>query len=405
MSTATIAAATEAEAEDFGQLERTLGQAGPAEVLEQLRAALDRRGEYRALLDAMLLDARRELGLPLVAQGSLTDLPEPARSRFEDRYIEALRTIGRKLIAAGRIPEAWPYFRLLGETEPIREAIEAYQPPDNSDDPTLNQIIEIAFGQAAHPRKGFAMVLEHYGICAAITAFEQLPPDLGHRADAAERLIRSLHEQLRANLRADIARTEDESSAPETASIPELLQGRDRLFADDNYHVDLSHLASVVRLAPLTTDPQILRQAVELTDYGRRLSPRHRYEGEPPFEQTYEDHALYLRGLLGENVEEAIAHFTAKLSPPDPDGYMDYGQTVPAQSLVRLLLRTGRLEQAIEVAAQHLSGVPEGALFVPTAFQLCQQAGRFDLMERIAREKGDLVSFVAAILKRDAKLA
>ena len=51
---------------------------------------------------------------------------------------------------------------------------------------------------------------------------------------------------------------------PEGASIAELVNGREWLFADDSYHVDISHLASVVRMSTLVTDPAMIAKAVEL---------------------------------------------------------------------------------------------------------------------------------------------
>jgi hypothetical protein len=276
----------------------------------------------------------------------------------------------------------------------VAAAIEAYRPAEG--DEQVGQIIEIAFNQGAHPRRGFELILEHYGTCSAITAFEHLPPEESVRVPCAAALVRQLHEQLSFSLRADIARR-GQPAPPEGASIPELIAGKPWLFADDAYHIDISHLGAVVRMAPLLTDPEALGLAIELTDYGRNLSGRHRYEGEPPFENLYEDHGLYLRALRGENVEEAVAHFRAKLPPPDPDG--SPSETLPAQVLVRLLERVGRLEEAIAVAAEHLADVPESWLACTPLPVLCRRANRPDLLAKAARQRGDLVQYAAAILQ------
>jgi hypothetical protein len=206
--------------------------------------------------------------------------------------------------------------------------------------------------------------------------------------------VRHLHEQLTASLRADIAR-HGQPVPPEGTSIPGLMAGRAWLFVDDAYHLDVSHLAAVVRMAPLLTDPGSIALAIELADYGRNLSGRYHYEGSPPFERPYEDHAIYLRALLGQDVEGAIAHFRAKLPAPDSDGP---GDTLPAQILVRLLVRLGRLEPAIDVAAAHLAGYPDSALICPSLPQLCQRAGRPDRLAQLSRDGGDLVHYAAALL-------
>ena len=388
--------ATGRDAPAFDDLDRTLQGDGPGAALDRLIALLEENGDARALLDALLLKARHELGLPLIHSGGVSEIPEPTRSQFEERYVEAIRTVGARLLAAGEIAAAWPYFRALGEKEAVAEAIEGFE-ADEADD-RLGAVIEVAFNEGAHPRRGFDLILEHYGICSAISAFEHLPPDESLRKACAGRLVRDLHAQLSANLRAEVARRGQPSPAA-SATIPDLLAGRDWLFDDDAYHIDVSHLAAVVRIAPSLEDPDELAKAVELTAYGRRLSDRLRYEGEPPFDRLYEDHAVYLGGLLGRDLDAAIDHFRAKLTPPGPDGLADLAETLAAQVLVRMLVRSGRTGEALDLAAEHLAGLPESTLICPGVAQLCQAAGRPDRLARIARDRGDLVHYAAAILQ------
>jgi hypothetical protein len=378
----------------FDDLDQALRSSGAAAALDRLATALAERGEFRALLDALLLKARHDLGLPLVQVGTLSDLPEPARTAYEDRYVEALRDVGGRLLRAGDIPGAWPYFRAIAERPPVVEALEAYRPAEADD--RLGAVIDVAFNQGAHPRKGFELILDHYGACSAITAFEQLPPDEPTRAACAELLVRHLHAQLVDNLRGEVER-HGRPVPPEGTSVTALVAGRPWLFDDDAYHLDVSHLGAVVRISPLLADPATIALAVELTDYGRHLSDRYRYEGDPPFERTYEDHAVYLRALLGQGVDAAIAHFRAKLPPGEADGDRD---TIPAQVLVRLLVRLGRLDQAIDVAAEHLAGLPDSLLGCPSLAQLCQMAGRPDRLAQASRRCGDLVNYAAAVLQR-----
>ncbi len=381
--------------DSFEALDRALVNSGPEAALDELVGHLAGRGDFRGLLDALLLKARHELGLPLIQVGSLADLPEPTRARYEERYVEAIRSVGGRLLASGDIPAAWPYYRAIAEPEPVARAIDAYTPGEG--DERLGQVVEVAFNQGAHPRKGFELILDHYGTCSAISAFEHLPPDDATRVACADRLVRQLHGHLTANLRGEIARR-GQPLPTDGPSISELIAGRDWLFDDEAYHLDVSHLAATVRVAPMLTDPETIAMAAGLTDYGRNLSERNRYEGEPPFERIYEDHGIYLRALLGEDVDAAIAHFEAKIAPADPesDGRDD---ALPAQVLVRLLLRLDRVEKAIDVAGEHLAGFPEAALICPSAAQLCQRAGRPERLARIARDHGDLVNYAAAILQ------
>lgn len=368
-----------------------------------LASRLEAQGNYRALLDARLLQARFELGLPPIQSGSLNDVPEPTRSRFEDRYVAAIREVGEKFLAIGDIPAAWPYFRAIGEPGAVARAIEAYQPSEEDD--RLNSMIEVAFNQGANPRKGFELILGHYGTCSAISSFEHLPRDEAIRVSCSGKLVRQLHEHLLGNLRSEVSHR-GQPLPPEGTSIAELLEGRDWLFHEEAYHVDVSHLASTVRVSTMLTDPEVIALAFDLTEYGRRLSGRHVFEGDPPFDRVYDDHGVYLRALLGREVEEALAHFRAKLSPEgsDPAEGFDEGfgprpvDTVPAQVFVGLLARLGRLEEAIEVASEHLAGLPEASLFCPSVAQLCHLAGRPDRLAEEARKNSDPVQYAAARL-------
>lgn len=376
----------------FDALDDILRRSGPSAAIGHLVAEMEARGEPRPLLDALLLKARHDLGLPAVQAPALSDIAEPLRTRYEERYVEAIRHVGGKLLTQGDIVSAWPYFRAIGEKEPIVAALDRFTPGEG--DESVGHVVEVAFNQGVHPRRGFELILDHFGVCSAISSFEGLPPDEAIRVACAGSLIRRLHEHLVMSLRAEIERL-GHPAPPEGESVPQLIAGRDWLFEDDAYHLDVSHLGAVVRVAPMVEDREALEKAVELTDYGRRLSERHQYEGEPPFDRLYEDHGIYLRALLGRDIDAAIAHFREKLPPVDPDGD---GDTLAAQVLVRLLLRVNRLEEAIAVSAEHLANVPEGMLMVPSLAQLCGRAGRLDLLAKTARDQGDPVRYAAAIL-------
>ncbi len=400
MTEATEDASTSA----FDAIDRSLDASGPAVALGRLVARLDERGDARGLLDALLLQARHELGLPLVQVGNLAEIPEPTRSEYEDRYVEAIRRVGRKLLDGGDLVAAWPYFRVLGEKDEIARAIEAYRPSGEPGDEGLGAVVDVAFNQGVHPRRGFELILDHYGACSSITAFEHLPPDESTRVACADRLVRHLHEHLVANLRAEIARRGQPLPA-EGTPIRDLIAGRDWLFDDDGYHLDISHLGAVVRISPLLTDRDTLALAVGLTDYGRQLSDRHRYSGEPPFRRPlHVDHGVYLRALLGQDVETAIAHFRGKLPVIDASDSDEerFDDPMPAQVLIRLMVRLGRFEEAIDVAADPAGGpLPDAGdrRPQPQLQRSCQMAGRPDRLALLARRQGDVVHYAAARLQ------
>jgi hypothetical protein len=377
----------------FDLLEGVLRTGGPAAAIDRLIEQLNTAGDYRALLDALLLKARHELALPLISSGALSDLPEPVRTQYEERYIAAIRLVGSRYLEGGDILGAWPYYRAIAEQDPVAQAIARYQPSEN--DERLGAVIDVAFSQGVSQRRGFELILEHYGTCPAISAFEQLPPPDGAlRIACAERLIRHLHRELTANLRSEIA-SRGQVVPPEGSSIETLVTGRSWLFSDDAYHIDISHLSAVVRISVLIDDPAVIALAAQLTDYGRQLSPRLVYEGTPPFERIFEDHGTYLRALLGRDVDRAIARFEEKVRQDDG---ASGDAALPAQTLVNLLARVGRVGPAIDVAAAHLATIPETALSCPSVAQLCQRAGLHHRLAQIARANGDLVNFAAAVI-------
>jgi hypothetical protein len=378
----------------FPSLEDALRDDGPSAALEKLIAHLDSQGQYRTLLDALLLKARHELGLPLITSGSLASLPEPARSQYEEKYVDAIRSIGERHLGTGDIPSAWAYYRAIAENEPVARAIRDYEPSAN--DERLGAIIEVAFNHGVSPDRGFELILNHYGTCPAITAFEQLPPtEAAARTTCATMLIRHLHRDLAANIRSEIT-TRGENLPAVGTPIADLLIDRDWLFTDESYHIDVSHLAAVVRMSLLVSDRDVMELAVDLTEYGRRLSPRLVFDGPPPFEKIFEDHGIYLKALLGREVIQAVDHFRGKLTGEAVD-HDDVA--LAAQTLVSLLDRLGQVDAAINVAATHLAGFPETALACPGVAELCLRAGQPGRLATIAREQGDPVTFTAALLE------
>src|SRR5262249_33042441 len=145
-----------------------------------------------------------------------------------------------------------------------------------------------------------SLILARYGTCQGITACEQLlaqglKQDV--RNDCIRLLVRQLHRELLERLGAEIAAKE--GRAPAGASVPMLLKGRDWLFEDENYHIDTSHLNAVVRLSRLLPKGEELLLAMQLCEYGQRLSQRYRYPDPPPFEDVYADTAVFLRTAAG----------------------------------------------------------------------------------------------------------
>jgi hypothetical protein len=332
------------------------------------------------------MQARHKIGLPLIFNASLDDLPQSQRHTYEEAMREAARETGCLFLADGDIPRAWPYFRAIGDPAPVAAAIENIDSHDQ-----LDAIIEIAFGQGVHPRKGFEMLLKNHGICRAITFFEQYP-DPKSRDQCALLLLRALHAELIDNLKHAISRTE--GHPPDGSSVTELIRGRDWLFGDLDYYVDTAHLTAIIPLALDFTDAEALRLAIELCDYGAHLSSQFQYRTEPPFEDFYNDHAIFIKALAGCDIDTAVTHFRNKVGTSDP-AKTGIG---PAQVLVMLLTRLKQYKDAIDVSLEYLGDQNPNQLACPTIPQLCQLEGDYDSLREVARRRGDLLNFTAAAI-------
>jgi hypothetical protein len=375
----------------FDDLQKTFDTQGPAAAIDKLCENLRANKEYGTLFYALLMKKRHELGVSPVATGSNQDLPAEVHQRFEEGIREAAVSVGNYYLEEGQIPQAWGYFRMLGETGPVYQALEKHTFKNDED---AHPLIDIAFHQGVHPRKGFDWILDRYGICSAITTLgggEALTnPDV--KSYCIKRLVRSLHADLRERLKAEIAHKQ---GFPATGtSIPDLIAGRDWLFEDDSYHIDISHLSSVVQMSTQLDAGEELKLARELCAYGKKLSSRFQFHSDPPFENQYHDFDPFLSILTGEDVPGGLAHFHKKADEADPETVGSY----PAEVLVNLLLRLDRPKEALAVARKHLARLGDQRLSCPSIVDLCKQTGDFETLAEVAREQGNPVNFVAGII-------
>jgi hypothetical protein len=387
------------EPHGFDELEQTLAAVGPAAAIDHLCADLRANKDYTALFYALLMKKRHELGVSPIPTGSAQDLPAAAHAAYEEAIREAGRLVGGLFLRDRNLPQAWLYFRMLGETEPMRQALEQYEPQEGED---LQPIVQIAFYEGVHPKRGLDLILSRFGICNAITTLSN--PELGHPADVRQyclqRLVRALYAELRERLTAEVARQEGQPPAeaaapPDTPGVVRrLIAGRDWLFGDDFYHIDVSHLSSVVQMSLHLTPCPELGLARELCAYGQRLSGRFLGAGEPPFEEQYHAYDHYLSVLTGENVEQGLSYFREQVEKNDLEAVGTY----PAEVLVTLLLRLNRPAEALAVSRKYLATVDPRRLTCPSITELCQQTGDYRTLAGVAREQGDPVHFLAGLL-------
>jgi hypothetical protein len=379
----------------FSWIDQVRRTAGDDQAFDALADRFKRDKQYGNVFNVRLLKSRLNLGLPLTAHPPIAEVPAELQQRYQEAYLDAAREVGSLFLTDGNLPGAWPYFRAVGDVKPIADALEALD-VDRAESmdahERLGAIIQIAFNEGINPRKGFELTLKHFGICRAITMFSGYPQKAG-RDESLRLLVQSLHREIVENLKRTISRVE--GTTPDTDSIPVLITGREWLFENDAQYTDSSHLAGLLRFAVELEDANALRQAVEIAHYGCQLSATFQYDDDPPFERAYEDRGIYLRALLGEDVDRAIAHFEAKAA--SFDAYRD--GTRPAEVLIELLCRLDRHADAIRAFRTYLSGVSPEHLSCPTLPQLCEMAGDFDQLRQVAEEQADPLSYLAAVIR------
>ncbi len=384
----------------FERLRSAVAAEGPAAAAEKLVAELRDAGDFQNLFYALLLKKRVELGVSPFPTGPANELPSHTHEPYENAIREAGREVGNALLARKQFPQAWSFFRMLGEPEPVKAALEAFDPGPDDD---IYPVIEIAWQGGVLPKKGFDLVLDRHGVCSAITMVSS--SDITGNADLRDhcvgRLARTLHAQLSERLRGDLAGRGIE--VPADAGISQMVESHPEIMADDAYHIDTSHLSSVVQMSTyLPAGPENLL-AQELCAYGRRLSRTLQGHNDAPFDDGYDDYLAFLKVIAGApapprvgnpaDVDAGLARFRAKAEREAAEG-----STYAAQVYVNLLLRANRPVEALAAAKQFLLAEDDRNLICPGVNDLAKKAGDFAALADAAKARNDPVGFLAGLI-------
>ncbi|MFO0939029.1 MAG: hypothetical protein U0798_21210 [Gemmataceae bacterium] len=366
-----------------------LASSDPSAAADLLIQELSDGQDPKALFYAYLLKARVGYGANPYPTGSAHDLPVEVHEAYETQIREASRNVGSLLLEKREIAKAWPFFELIGEIEPVRKAIEQYHPAEDED---AYPVIDVAWRVGVHPEKGFDLLLGQQGICSTITMMSGT--DLSQKPDLRDaclgKLVFALHKQLGERIRGDLEQRG--RPAPEDVAWKTLLT--DDLFAEESYHIDLSHLQSVVQMAMHLPNGPALDAVRDLCEYGKRLSPNlKRQASDPPFDESYDSYLTYFNIVAGIDVDSGIEYFHFKAAAG-----MAEGMTYPACVLVNLLIRIGRDQQALAVAKEFFAGFSPHELSCPGVVELARKVGDFDAAALAARQSGDAVTFLASTI-------
>ena len=375
--------------EVYDRLKKTLADKGPSAAVSQLCDDLRELGDLNALFYALLMKKRVDLGVSPFPTGSSSELPANTHEAYEQAIRDAGRLVGSEFLKQHDLRKAWFYFNMLGETDPVRQYIDAFVPTDADD---VQPIVEVGLYHGVHPAKGFDIVVSRYGICNAITTysgqdFSRIPEAKQHCIRA---LVRSLYDQLLERLKTDLESRG--GKAEDGATVGSIVAAHPELFEEGAYHIDTSHLSSVAQFSlELDASPE-RKLARELCAYGEKLSDSFKFSSDPPFENTYADYKVLLDTLDGVNVEAGLKHFRDKIDPAASEG-----STFPAEVYVNLLLKLGRKDEALAIAKKYLAG-ENRQLSCPGVYELCQQAGDYTGLAESAKGRNDGVNFLAGLI-------
>jgi len=375
----------------FEQLEQQCTAGGVDAVLEHLISSLQQDKKHHELFEALKMQVRHRAGLPLLYGESGDDLDPKQRTLLEDGLLGACRQVGTGLLEDGRVSEGWMYMRPVGDVAAAREMINKIEVQDDN----IDEMVEVLLQEGVDPARGFSVVLQNYGTCNAITTFESVMPQKG-KADqraVAQLLLRHVHQELFTNVKADVATRQD--SEPTATTLAELIAGQEGMFGEHSYHIDTTHLASTTRFSRILEDEESLRLALDLTQYGKELHEQFQYEGDEPFTDIYRHHAFYYQALLGENLDEALAHFKERSDNVDTNQW----GTVGIETYIDLLARVGKIEEAIAVTIEKIKSGQRTMGLAPSLLELCERGGNYSPLMDACRGSNDVLGFATGLMQ------
>ena len=378
----------------FDSIRQTIEEAGVRGGLDTLEKLFTERKQFHELFEVLKMKVRRDLKLPLLFDDDGDDLDAQQSERLEQGLLQACRTVGTLFFENGQPREGWMFLQPVGDRN-LAQTLITNVPVDEENADT---IIDVALTEGAAPLYGFELLLERFGTCNAITAFDSqvAMAKRSVRVVIAERLVTHLYEEIRTNVVNHIRQQEETEP---TGSLRELIAERPWLFSDGSHHVDTTHLASVVRIGRIVESEQAIDHAAQLVDYGMQLDDSFHFPGEPPFESTYRDHQSYYHALQGDDVEASVEHFRRKAKSVDSEQF----GTMAVETLVDLLTRLNRFDEAMQVSADALAGQPTLGI-APSLMEIAAKKGEFQAAAGHYRKQQDLLAYAIAILQ-DAEAA
>ncbi len=389
----------------FDKFDTACQASGLASGLNELAEYFRSQKRYHELFELRKLQLRQRLGLTVDRWQSIDEMDQQVGETFEKELLKICREIGTLFFEDADPVSGWHYFEPVGDRAQVASLLQQMPVTDEN----VESLIQVAVGQALHPEYGFQLVLDRFGTCSSITAYEsQLAGQtLEVRRGPARMLVDHLYNELMNRLREAIE--EQEGSPPTETNISQLIETRPWLFEGLGHHIDTTHLASVVRIAKIVQEDETLQRAVQLCQYGMQLHEDFQYQGHAPFSNIYPDTLLFLRALTGSakldpsddartEVEEAIDQAADHLLQ-QTNTHAESNQLDSAFWYVYFLNRVGRGRQAVQayldfVHVQQNQGMASEKV-CPNLEWLVSQHGEFEVAKSGLLQLGDLLSYAA----------
>lgn len=362
------------------------------------------------LFEALKMKGRGELGLPMVAPADEktavgTDAASRQRERaMEEKLLDACRQTGAMLIEDGRIAEGWMYLQPTGDKGLARRLIVGQPITEENYDEMVHVLVQ----EGVDIRRGYQAVLEHQGTCNSITLFDQAiaTRSRSDRQAAAACLLDHFYDELLELVRQDFRQrgpdngvSDDQIEADcQSLELGDLIARHRWILGGGGYHLDTTHLSSVVRFSTVLDDPNHLDRAIALCQYGRRLPPDFQYPGDEPFVDFYPAHLLFLNALRGRGIDTALRHFEDKARTVD----VAVHGSGAIETYLDLLDRTGHPGRAIRAAMELFPSGVTVQQVLPEMLEIARRAvakGDHEipkLLEKFCFDRGELLGVAAA---------
>ncbi|HMO14745.1 MAG TPA: hypothetical protein PKD64_06695 [Pirellulaceae bacterium] len=382
--------------EIFRQFEQLVAEENGQRALVCLAEYLFSQARFHELFEVRKLQLRLECGWPLRSGEIRRELQPREQLDYDAKLLEICREIGMALWHEGRLSEAWMYLQAIDDRGLLSRLLRATEiNEDNADD-----LLGLAIQEGIDPTQGIEWLLTQRGTCNAITTYDSyyFAFDLETRRESAAILVRHLHAELRNNLLVHLRRLEVKLAfepVAEAHPISQLLQWNANIFDQGMVHVDVSHLAAVVRLGRIVNDPAAIRDAVELCAYGKAIASDFRPTGDSPFVDLFEDSGLYYRALLGEEIEKGINFFRDRAEACQPA----VDTTAPIEWYLYFLQQLGRRELAIDETIRLLPNATPQMNIAPTLHELSETRADWEKAQRCFARHQRLLDFSICVLE------